>query len=155
MIRLCQVTVLFCQTRSSPAPVVNVTPADPAVGVEIIQAKGVPGTASITLTDYITFDKREYSVNFGIKSVTDEFNSTTLGRQWSWVRENKDNWSLSKNPGSMLIKGQKGDIIGASNTAENILLQSANSDWTIVSKVTFSRKPSTFNQQGGLDRIPG
>jgi beta-glucosidase len=134
----------------SQAPVVKVTPADPAVDVEIIQAKGVPGTASITLTDYITVDKKEYSVNFGIKSVTDEFNSATLGKQWSWVRENKDNWSLSKNPGSMLIKGQKGDIIGASNNAENILLQSANTDWTIVSKLTFSRKPSSFNQQGGL-----
>ena len=42
-------------------------PADPAVGVETIQAKGVPGTASIFLTDYITVDKKEYSVNFGTK----------------------------------------------------------------------------------------
>jgi regulation of enolase protein 1 (concanavalin A-like superfamily) len=135
---------------SSQAPVVNVTPADPAVGVETIQAKGVPGTASITLTDYITVDKKEYSVNFGTKSISDEFNSNIPGSQWSWVRENNANWSLSKNPGSMLIKGQKGDIIGAANNAENILLQSANSDWIIVSKVTFSRKPSGFNQQGGL-----
>jgi beta-glucosidase len=132
------------------APVVNVTPADPAVGVETIQAKSVPGTASITLTDYITVDKREYSVNFGIKSTSDEFNSNTLGNQWSWVRENKANWSLSKTTGSMTIKGQKGDVTGAANTAENILLQSANTDWTIVSNVTFSRKPSVLNQQGGL-----
>jgi beta-glucosidase len=138
------------QKPSSQAPVVNVTPADPAVGVEIIKAKGVPGTASITLTDYITVDKKEYSVNFGIKSVSDEFNGKMLGNQWSWIRENRNNWSLSKTPGSLLIKGQKGDIIGASNTAENILLQSANSDWTIVANVTFSRKPSGFNQQGGL-----
>jgi hypothetical protein len=138
------------QASSSQAPVVSVTPADPAVVVETIQAKGVPGTASITLTDYITVDKKEYSVNFGIKSVSDEFNSNTLGSQWNWIRENKNDWSLSKTPGSLVIKGQKGDIIGASNTAENILLQSANSDWTIVSKVTFSRKPSAFNQQGGV-----
>jgi beta-glucosidase len=138
------------QASTSQAPVVRVTPADPAVGVETIQAKGVPGTASITLTDYITVDKKEYSVNFGIKSVSDEFNSNILGSQWSLIRENKNDWSLSKTPGSLVIKGQKGDIIGASNTAENILLQSANTDWTIVSKVTFSRKPSAFNQQGGL-----
>lgn len=138
------------QASTSQAPVVNVRSADPAVAVETIQAKGVPGTAVITLADYITVDKKEYSVNFGIKSVSDEFNSNTLGKQWSWIRENKNNWSLSKTSGSLVIKGQKGDIIGASNTAENILLQSANTDWTIVSKVTFSRKPSAYNQQGGV-----
>jgi beta-glucosidase len=138
------------QASSSKAPFVNVTPFDPNVVVETIQAKGVPGTASVTLTDYITVDKKEYSVNFGVKSVSDEFNSNTIGSQWSWVRENKNDWSLSKNPGSMVLKGQKGDIIGVSNTAENILLQSANTDWIIVSKISFSRKPSSFNQQGGL-----
>jgi len=138
------------QASTSQAPVVNVRSADPALAVETIQAKGVPGTAVITLADYITVDKKEYSVNFGIKSVSDEFNSNTLGKQWSWIRENKNNWSLSKTSGSLVIKGQKGDIIGASNTAENILLQSANTDWTIVSKVTFSRKPSAYNQQGGV-----
>jgi beta-glucosidase len=132
------------------APVVSVTPVDPAVGVEIVQAKTVPGTAAVTLTDYITVDKREYSVNFGLKSVSDEFNSSTPGSQWSWIRENKTNWSLSKTAGSLVIKGQKGDIAGASNIAENILLQSANTDWTILSKVTFSKKPSSPNQQGGL-----
>ena len=53
------------KNASSQAPLVNVSPADPAVVVEIIQAKGVPGTASIFLTDNITVDKKEYSVNFG------------------------------------------------------------------------------------------
>ena len=140
----------LAKSTSTQAPVVAVTPADPAVGVEIIQAKSIPGTASITLTDYITVDKKEYSVNFGVKSVSDEFNTTTPGSQWSWVRENKTNWTLTKTPGSMVIKGQKGDITGTSNTAENILLQSANTDWIILAKVTFSRKPSGFNQQGGI-----
>ena len=138
------------QSSSTQAPVVNIIPADPAVGVETIQAKGVPGTATITLTDYVTVDKREYSVNFGTKSVSDEFNGQIPGSQWSWERENKSDWSLSKIPGSMVIKGQKGDITGSSNTAENILLQSANTDWTILTKVTFSRKPSAFGQQGGI-----
>ena len=138
------------QGPSAQAPVVSVVPADPNVTVELIQAKEVPGTAAITLTDYITVDKKDYSVNFGIKSASDEFNSATLGKQWSWIRENKDNWSLSKTKGSLLIKGAKGDILGATNTAENILLQSANTDWTILTKVTFSRKPTDANQQGGI-----
>lgn len=138
------------KSASSKVPVVKVTPADPASGVEITQAKSIPGTALITLKDYITVDQKEYFVNFGIKSVSDEFNSNSLGSQWTWIRENKSNWSLSKTPGSLSITGQAGDILGATNTAENILLQSANTDWTIVAKVTFSRKPSGFNQQGGL-----
>ncbi len=135
---------------SAVAPVVTVVPSDPAVGVEIIQAKGIPGTASVKITDNVTVDSKDYSVNFGIRSVSEEFNSKTPGTQWSWVRENKNNWSMTKIPGSIVIKGEKGDIAGESNTAENLLLQSANTDWTILSKVSFSRKPSLFNQQGGV-----
>jgi hypothetical protein len=138
------------KNSSSQVPVIKAVPVDPAVGVEIIQANNVPGTAVITLTDYITVDQKVYSVNFGTKSVSDEFNSNSLGSQWTWVRENNSNWSLSKTPGSLAITGQKGDILGATNNAENILLQSANTDWTILTKVTFSRKPSSFNQQGGI-----
>ncbi len=138
------------KSASSQAPVVNVRPADPAIMVETIQAKGVPGTATIILTDRITVDKKEYSVNFGIQSVGDEFNNSLPGNQWNWVRENKNDWNLSKSPGSLVIKGQKGDVIGSTNTAENLLLQSANTDWTILTSVSFSRKPSTYNEQGGL-----
>ncbi len=135
---------------STVAPVISVTPSDPSVNVTIVQASGVPGTATVTLTDNITVDKKEYSVNFGTKSVSDEFNSNTLGSQWSWVRENKEDWSLSKTKGSLVIKGAKGDIIGTTNTAENLLLQSANTDWTIITKLTLSRKPTENNQQGGI-----
>jgi beta-glucosidase-like glycosyl hydrolase len=138
------------QSPSEKAPAVTVVPADPNVTVDVIQAKGVPGSAVISLTDYITVDKKDYSVNFGIKSVSDEFNSAAMGSQWSWIRENKDNWSLAKTKGSIVIKGVKGDIISTTNTAENILLQSANTDWTVLTKITFSRKPTEINQQGGI-----
>jgi beta-glucosidase len=140
----------YLKNTSTQAPVVSATSADPAVGVDIIQAKGIPGSAKITLTDYVSVDKNEYSVNFGIKSVSDEFKSNILGSHWNWIRENKSNWSLSKNPGSMVIKGEKGDILGAANTAENILLQSANTDWVITTKITLPRKPSSPNEQAGL-----
>ncbi len=135
---------------ASGAPVVSATASDPAVSVEVSQAEGVPGTAVVHLIDNITVDHKVHTVNFGTKSVSDEFKSGTLGEHWNWIRENRDNWSLSKTPGSMVIKGEKGDISGASNTAENILLQSANTDWTILSGLTFSRKPSFPNEQGGL-----
>jgi beta-glucosidase len=138
------------QSPSAQAPVVAVIPVDPNVKVDIIQAREVPGSAAITLTDYITVDKENYSVNFGVKSTSDEFNSAAMGKQWSWIRENKDSWSLSKTSGALVIKGAKGDIISTTNTAENLLLQSANTDFIILTKITLSRKPTENNQQGGI-----
>jgi len=135
---------------TSGAPVVKVTPADPTIKVEIIQADTVPGTAVIILTDNITVEKNYYSINFGTKSINDEFNTGTLGRQWNWVRQNPAHWSLSKKAGLLVISSEKGDLQAANNNAENILLQSANTDWTIESKLVFSRKPAGFSQNGGL-----
>ena len=66
------------------------------------------------------------------------------------MRENPSNQSLSKKPGSLVIISQKGDIVGSNNNAENILLQSANTDWTIDSKIVYSRKPSGSAQNGGI-----
>jgi beta-glucosidase len=131
-------------------PVVKATAAGTDISVDVMQANGVPGTAEITLTDNITVEKNYYDVNFGTKSVSDEFNSGTPGKQWAWVRENAANWSLSKKTGSLVITSEKGDIVSANNNAENILLQSANTDWTIDSKIVYSRKPSGSSQNGGI-----
>jgi len=136
--------------KSVSVPQVEATPGGTDITVEVDQAENIPGTAVITLTDNITVEKSEYVISFGTKSVRDEFNRSTLGNQWSWVRENSENWSLTKKRGSLVITGQEGDILDTINNAENILLQSANTDWTIESKITFSRSPSGFNQQGGL-----
>ena len=138
------------KNSSSQAPIVIATTDDPTIVVETNQAKGVPGTASVLLTDYITFDKKEYSINFGIKSLNDEFNNSMLGKQWSWIRENPTNWSLSKKPGSLVITSEKGDINESNNDARNILLQSANTDWTIESKIVCSRKPAGFSENAGI-----
>jgi len=135
---------------ASGAPVVKVTPADPTIKVEIIQADSVPGTAVIILTDDITVEKKYYSINFGRKSINDEFNTGTLGRQWNWVRQNPAHWSLSKKAGLLVITSEKGDLQAAHNNAENILLQGANTDWNIESKLVFSKKPAGFSQNGGL-----
>ncbi len=95
-------------------------------------------------------DKKEYAVNFGIKSLSDEFNSTTLGSQWKIIRENAGNWSLSKKPGSLIITSSKGGIAEESNDAQNIILQSANTDWTIETKIVCSRKPTGFSENAGI-----
>jgi len=135
---------------SAKAPVVSAAPSDPEIVVETVQAKGVPGTAAVSLTDYNTFETKEYAVNFGIRSTNDEFDGNALNKQWHWVRENASQWSLSKKAGSLTITSGKGDITEASNNAENILLQSANTDWTIETKLVCSRKPSGFAQNAGV-----
>lgn len=138
------------KNTSDLAPVVAAKPVDPAIVVETVQAGEVPGTASISLTDYISYDKKEYAVNFGVKAVNDEFNGKALGAQWNWLRENADQWNLDKIPGSLVIVSGKGGLIEANNNAENVLLQSANTDWTIETKMVCSRRPSGFSQNAGI-----
>jgi len=135
---------------SSDAPAVKATPADPNVFVEVTQAKGVPGTASISIIDYITLDKKEYVINFGLPSVNDEFNTSELGKQWSWIRENSSTWSLTKKPGSLDLVSGKGDLIETNNDAQNIMLQSANTDWTMETKIVCSRRPANFTENAGI-----
>jgi beta-glucosidase len=132
---------------STKKPQVQATTSNPNVTVEIDQAKGIPGDAIITLTNKITSDKEEYAVNFGIKSVGDEFDKT-IGSQWNWVRENKSKYNLTKSPGSLTITSAKGDIVNLENEAENILVQKANTDWTAETKMVFSRRPSGHEAAG-------
>ena len=75
---------------------------------------------------------------------------TNLGPQWNWINENKTNWSLTKNQGALTIITQKGDVKETSNNVENLLLQNANTDWTIESRLTFSARVSKADQQGGI-----
>ncbi len=131
------------------APVVSATAAGTNVSVDVEQASGIPGNAIVTLTDNITVEKNIYTLNFGTKSVSDEFNKGTLARQWSWLRENSSDWSLTKKSGSLLIISEKGDIVSSNNNAKNILLQSANTDWTIESKMVCSRTPA-ISQNAGI-----
>jgi beta-glucosidase len=130
--------------------VVEASSSGSDIAIDIAEAKSVPGTALITFTDKVTLEKNIYSVNFGYKSVDDEFNNSTIGKQWNWLRENPSAWSLSKKSGSLTITSKDGDLQAANNNAENILLQSANTDWVVESKLEFSRKPSGFSQNGGL-----
>lgn len=81
-------------------------------------------------------------------SGSDEFNSSTLGTQWSWVREDNTHWSLTAASGYMRIITQTGDIYQTYADAKNILLQNATGDWTITTKMTY--KPSANYQGAGL-----
>ncbi|HEY3088424.1 MAG TPA: glycoside hydrolase family 3 C-terminal domain-containing protein [Jatrophihabitantaceae bacterium] len=121
----------------------------PTGSVAITQASSVPGVATITSTgpDGIV---TTYKINFARRPSGDEFNSSTLGSQWQWVRESPADWSLSANPHSLTITPKTGDLTTTTNTAQNLLLQPALSDWTQTTKLTFSYRPNAATQQGGI-----
>ena len=112
------------------------------------QAPEIPGTAVIKVQDPITGDEERYLVNYGTKGTSDEFKDNSLGSQWNVIRRNDDNLLLSD--GMLEITAAAGDINGAADNARNLVLQSANSDWTIETKVETSTVPSLPAQNAGL-----
>ncbi len=136
--------------NKSKTPVVEATAIDPGVKVEIQQAEKVPGTAVVKFIDEITSETNTYYLNFDVKSVSDEFNGNSIGDQWEWLREDPAGYSLSKKPGSLTITSDVGDVSEGTNNAKNILLQSANNDWVIETKLVASRVPSQPENAGIL-----
>ncbi len=132
---------------SAKAPQVSAVAAGPSLKVSITQAKAVPGTAVVRVFDAVTGDSEEYLINFGTKGVSDEF-AKELGKQWNVVREDRDN--LKVQGGRLVITTQAGDIAQTSNNAGNLVLQSANTDWTIETKLTTSAVPGNPAQNAGL-----
>ncbi len=138
------------KSTSAKVPQVTAVSPYPEISVTAVQAKAVPGTAVICLSDPLTAEKSNYLINFGNLSLSDEFNKAATGSQWLWIRGNPSNWSLSKKPGFMTIASSKGDLQAGNNDAENLLIQSANTDWTIDTRVIYSCKPAGFSQNGGV-----
>ncbi len=135
---------------SAEIPQVEASASSGGVELATIQAAGLPGTALITVTDKTTGQQTRYGVDFGLKAKSDDFSGDSIGSQWHWVREDASNWSLDRDTGTLIITAQQGDLMNQANDAANVLLQSANSDWFIESKLSFSREPSQVEQQGGL-----
>lgn len=131
-------------------PTVNASALDKEIAVEIEQAKGIPGTAVVKFLDNITLENNTYYLNFDVPSVSDEFNEATIGNQWEWIRMNPLNFSLAKKPGSLTLTSETGDVSEGTNNARNILVQSANNDWTIETKLVGSRSPSQPENAGIL-----
>ena len=115
--------------------------------VAVEQAPTVPGTAIVKVIEPVTGDADSYYVNFGIKGVADDFKSNSLGHQWDVVRQNDDNLLVAD--GRLEITAAAGDITAASDNGANLVLQSANSDWTIDTKLQTSALP-TGAQNAGL-----
>ena len=65
-----------------------------------------------------------------------------LPRSGAGVRENSSNHSLTSNSNALTITTEAGEYLRSSNNAKNILLQDANNDWIIETKLVGSRVPS-------------
>ena len=133
--------------KPGKAPKVEAVAADPAIDVTVKQADAVPGTAVVTLHDGQTGDSRTLTVNFGTKGASDSFQKGSLNKAWHWVREDAAAWALDGD-GLRLTAG-KGDVVLGGNAATNLLLQSANSDWTAEVKMQ-SGAPAPPAQNAGL-----
>ena len=138
----------FIGKASSKAPQVSAKSVDPSLRVVVEQAPAVPGTAAVRVIDDITSDESVYYVHFGVKAASDEFNGKKLSSAWKIVRENTANYTLAD--GSLTITTDAGDIDGANNNASNIFVQSANSDWTLNTKLHCSALPGQPSQNAGL-----
>ena len=129
-------------------PEVTATAKDASLQVSVEQAKAVPGTAVVKVYDPVTYDMTQVLVNVGVKSQSDEFGGIALGKQWSIVRP--ENTTLQVNGGALEITTSAGDITQTSNNASNLVLQSANTDWTVDTKLSTSAVPAAPAQNAGI-----
>ena len=127
---------------------VSATAQSPQLKVVVEQASTIPGTATVKVLEPVTGDEQEYLVNFGVKGVSDEFKTNTLGKHWNVIRPDEANLSLAD--GQLGITAAQGDINGTADNAQNLVLQSANSDWTIDTKLHTSSIPAAPAQNAGL-----
>lgn len=137
----------FLKKKSAAAPVVSATARDSKQRVEAIQAASVPGTAVLTVIDDETGDSSEYVINFGAKAMSDNFDNG-LGAQWTVIRP--DSATMKAQKGSIRLTSSKGDIAGTGNDSPNLVLQSANTDWTMTSKLSCESTPGSFAQNAGI-----
>jgi regulation of enolase protein 1 (concanavalin A-like superfamily) len=137
----------FVRKASAKAPVVAATAKDASLRVVVEQAQAVPGTAVIKVIDDVTADSKTYLVNFGTKGVSDEFKSAPASA-WTVKNENKKNYAVEN--GALVITTEAGDLTVSNNNAANVFLQSANSDWTVDTKLTCSAAPGMPSQNAGI-----
>ncbi|MEV0157151.1 alpha-glucuronidase family glycosyl hydrolase [Micromonospora sp. NPDC050686] len=120
---------------------------DPAATVVVEQAATPTGLARVTVTNGEASSAYTVDLNTTLTG-SDEFTADELGPQWRWVRPDASRWRLAD--GSLVITSQQGDLQAGANTARNVALQDVNGDWTIDSKVVFSRPLANNNEQGGI-----
>ena len=78
-----------------------------------------------------------------------DFTGTSLAPQWSWVRENGADWSLTTDPGTLTIDAVNGDLWQTVNTAQNLLVEKA-PPGDFVAEAKLALRPDQNYEQAGL-----
>ena len=130
---------------SKPSKIIAMAKSN-RIAATVEQADKVPGTAVVTVADPITGDADTYLVNFGTKGTSDEFNGNSLGSQWKVIRRNDENLVIDN--GWLSIIAETGDINGTADNAANMILQSANTDWTIETRLATGGVPVSAQNAG-------
>ena len=113
------------------------------LGLTAFNGQGSPAASIAADFDYVhlTALPTGYAGN-------DEFASSTLGSQWSWVREIAGDWSLTADPGFLQITTTNTDLYDTTNSAPVLLQAAPSGDLAITTRVTLS--PTQNYQQAGL-----
>ena len=86
-----------------------------------------------------------------IGQLSDEFSSRNLHKRWSWIRENRDDWSLGG--GVLTFQTQAADLNEDNNSASILVEAAPTGDYIVETKLRLTVPPSgcCFNYvQGGL-----
>lgn len=141
---------LLMNEEGASIPVLAAEAADVNTEITIKQARQIPGTALIQLKDSRTGETDKVAVYFGQMAISDEFENSSLGDFWTWKSYVDDSVSYDADKRAWVIQAQQGGLEGKSNDAKNLLLQSANTDWSIDTKIAFSRTPAYLGEQAGI-----
>jgi arabinan endo-1,5-alpha-L-arabinosidase len=117
---------------TGPQPAPGITPGEPA-----------PPPAG---PDPLTTPVRPGSL---LPGYSQDFTGTSLGPQWSWIREDPGNWSLTAEPGTLTIDAVNGDLYQTTNTAQNILVEKA-PPGDFVAETKLALRPDQNYEQAGL-----
>lgn len=84
------------------------------------------------------------------KAITDQFDSDQLDASWTIIRENRQQWSLTENPGALTLNAAFGELHERTNDLQNVFLRNTGSeDFEIITKV-HAEVASNYQQAGLL-----
>lgn len=83
------------------------------------------------------------------RSYSQTFDTNRLGSQWSWINQDRSNWSLTEYPGNLTIDAQPGQFYQTDHSGQNVLLEKApQGNFVVQTRVALD--PSVNYQQAGL-----